>query len=287
MRQITRGKSVNSASALIGGAAAISASMLAVFISATPLSAHASTNVFDDAVFWFRGGKDKDNDTYMQQGEFFDDLHADKNNHANHQMEMSSEYYTGQLNVFRENAVINEEDVVFPALGTNFVKKMQVLHISDAVKSKNYFPFDVKPHGLFARENISNEYTVVSRIRLDDDEHNRVMCLMKIGYDSSKNKGMWLGFASQNANKCRRMAVQCTPNSGGADSVANLNLYVPTNTWVDLAVVVGGGKLRVGIAAPASLASHIASCCTLPMKAVLSVLFPSAYAVCPSLQKNR
>ena len=231
--------------------------MSGVFAACLTFAAHGSTNVFDDAVFWFRGGKDCVTvDGYMQQGEFFDDLHADKNNHANHQMEMSSEYYTGQLNVFRENAVINEEDVVFPALGTNFVKKMQVLHISDAVKSKNYFPFDVKPHGLFSRENISNEYTVVSRIRLDDDTHNRVMCLMKLGYDSSKNKGMWLGFASQNENKCRRIAVQCTPNSGDVDKVSNLSLYVPTNTWVDLAVVVGGGNLRVGIAVPASLDSH-------------------------------
>jgi len=230
--------------------------MSVVFVASLAFAAHGSVNVFDDAVFWFRGGKDINGNGYMQSGEFFDDLHADSNAHPNHQMSMSTSYWTGQLDVFKENAVIKDEDVVFPALGTNFVKKMQVLHISDAVQSKNYFPFDVKPHGLFARENISNEYTIVSRIRLDDDTHNRIMCLMKLGYNSSAKKGMWLGFAAPNANKCRRIAVQRTPNSGGVDSVANLNLYVPTNTWVDLAVVVGGGNLRVGIAVPASLASH-------------------------------
>ena len=227
-----------------------------IFVACLAFAAHGATNVFDDAVFWFRGGKDKNGDGYMQQGEFFDDLHADENDHANHQMTMSSEYYKGVSAAFKGNAVIQKEDVVFPALGTNLVKEMQVLHLSDAVQSNNYFPFDVKPQGLFARESISNEYTVVSRIRLDDDAHNRIICLMKLGYNSSAKKGMWLGFAAQNANKCRRIAVQRTPNSDGADSVSNLNLFVPTNTWVDLAVVVGGGKLRVGIAVPASLSSH-------------------------------
>ena len=37
------------------------------------LAAHGSTNVFNDAVFWFRGGKDLNGDGYMQKGEFFDE----------------------------------------------------------------------------------------------------------------------------------------------------------------------------------------------------------------------
>ena len=236
--------------------------MIGVFAACLALAAQGAPNVFDDAVFWFRGGKDKNGDGYMVPGEFFDDLHADDSSHDNHKMSMSSSRYTGDAVGFRGNAVFQNEQVVFPSLGTSIVKEMQVLHISDDIVTDEeddkqyYFPFDVRPHELFARENISNEYTIVSRIRLDDDTHNRIMCLMKLGYNSSAKKGMWLGFASQNGNKCRRIAVQRTPNSGGVDSVANLNLYVPTNTWVDLAVVVGGGKLRVGIAVPESLSSH-------------------------------
>ena len=234
-------------------------SVSGVFAACLAFAAHGSTNVFNDAVFWFRGGKDLNRDGYIQQGEFFDDLHADGPAHDNHRMSMSTSYYTGISAAFLGNAVLQEEPVVFPALGTNVVKAMQVLKISnirETVANKNYFPFDVNPHSVFQRYNISNEYTVVSRIRLDDDAYNRIMCLMKLGYKSSEKKGMWLGFAPQNANKCRRIAVQRTPNSGGEDSVSNLNLYVPTNTWVDLAVVVGGNNLRVGIAVPASLESH-------------------------------
>lgn len=236
-----------------------------VFVACLAFAAQGSTNVFNDAVFWFRGGKDKNSNTYMERGEFFDDLHADDSTHGNHDMEMSSTHYTGSNNSqFKGNAVIQEEDVVFPALGTNFVKKMQVLHIADATVTAGgkqyFFPFDVKPRELFAGENISNEYTVVSRIRLDYNSNLNNTCLMKLGYDSSQKKGMWLGFGPLNSNLshpgCRRIAAYRTPNSDGVDDIYNFNLYVPTNTWVDLAVAVGNGKLRVGVAVPQSSSSH-------------------------------
>ena len=257
MRQITLKKPGASVSSLGGSARVVFAATFVCLMSAASLSAQGSTNVFNDAVFWFRGGKDLNGDGYMQKGEFFDDLQADDNGHANHQMSMASDQYTGQYNSqFKGNAVIQEEDVVFPALGTNFVKKMQVLHIADDGKSNYYFPFDVKPRELFARENISNEYTVVSRIRLDYNSVLSTTCLMKLGYDSAQKKGIWLGFGALNDKKCRRIAVQRTPNSDGTDSVYNFNLSVPTNTWVDLAVVVGGGRLRVGVAVPHTSEFH-------------------------------
>ena len=237
--------------------------MSGVFVACIAFTVHGATNVFDDAVFWFRGGKDIGGDGYMQKGDFFDDLHANDPTHDNHQMSMSTSYYTGQLEAFKENAVFRDEQVVFPALGTSIVKEMQVLHISDAVVVNNnkqyYFPVDVKPRSVFARYDISNEYTVVSRIRLDDDTYNREVCFLRLGYDDTARQGMWLGFTKQSLSTyagCRRITGRCTPDSSGVDSPFNLDLHVPTNTWVDVAVVVGNGKLRVGIAVPQSLSSH-------------------------------
>ena len=239
--------------------------MIAAFgVALISVAAQCSNSVFDDAVFWFRGGKDKSGDGYMrQQGEFFDDLHANNPNDGNHNMAMSSTSYTGQLDEFKKNAVFQDEQVVFPALGTGVVKGMQVLHISDAVVVNNnkqyYFPFDVKPRSVFASYGISNEYTVVSRIRLDDDTYNREVCFLRLGYDDTARQGMWLGFTKQALSSyagCRRITGRCTPDSSGVDSAFNLDLHVPTNTWVDVAVVVGNGKLRVGIAVPQSLAVH-------------------------------
>jgi len=237
--------------------------MSGVFVACIAFTVHGATNVFDDAVFWFRGGKDIGGDGYMQKGDFFDDLHANAPTHDNHQMSMSTSYYTGQLEPFKENAVFRDEQVVFPALGTSIVKDMQVLHISDAVVVNNnkqyYFPVDVKPRSVFARYDISNEYTVVSRIRLDDDTYNREVCFLRLGYDGTARQGMWLGFTKQSLSTyagCRRITGRCTPDSSGEDSAFNLDLHVPTNTWVDVAVVVGNGKLRVGIAVPQSLSDH-------------------------------
>ena len=37
-----------------------------VFAACLAFAAHGSTNVFNDAVFWFRGGRDLNGDHYMQ-----------------------------------------------------------------------------------------------------------------------------------------------------------------------------------------------------------------------------
>ena len=237
-----------------------SVAMSSVFIACLAFAASGATNVFNDAVFWFRGGKDiVGGDGYMQKGDFFDDLHANDASHDNHKMTMVNY----NIAAFRPNAAFVTERVVFPALGKSVEKNMQVLRLSNsAVKNNgtNYFwPEAVNPRSVFAKNNITCEYTIVSRIRLDEDGLNRDECFLKIGYDSSARQGMWLGFAKLSSSwyaGCRRVAGYCTPSSDGSSSVFQLNLPVPTNTWVDIAVVVGNGKLRVGVAVPESLSSH-------------------------------
>ena len=244
-----------------------SRAMSGVFVACLAFAAHGSANVFDDAVFWFRGGKDINGNGYMQQGEFFDDLHANDAGHANHNMSMSTSYWKGQLDVFKENAVLQEEPVVFPALGTGIVKNMQVLHISSIAyeysSSKTYFfPFDVNPRSVFANNNISNKYTIVCRIKMDEDGRDREECLFKIGYNASAKQGMYLALAKSPASSgvtdigSRYIKGRCTPNSEGDDSSYQFAVRIPTNTWVDVAAVVGDGKLRVGIATPESSENH-------------------------------
>lgn len=45
-----------------------SVAMNIVFATCLAFAAHGAANVFDDAVFWFRGGKDIGGDGYMQIG---------------------------------------------------------------------------------------------------------------------------------------------------------------------------------------------------------------------------
>ena len=232
-----------------------------VFAACLAFAAHGSTNVFNDAVFWFRGGRDLNGDGYMQKGEFFDDLHANDNSHANHQMSMASDQYTGQYNsLFTGNAVLQNEDVVFPALGTNFVKNMQVLHIScDKKGGSYYFPFDVNPYSIFANNSISNEYTIVSRIKIEDDGISREQCLFRIGYDASDKKGLYLALGrikSSDGSWDKYIKGYFTPNSSSASSSHAFTIQIPSNTWVDVAAVVGNGNLRIGVAAPESSSIH-------------------------------
>ena len=92
-----------------------SMTMNSIFVACLAFAAHGATNVFDDAAFWFRGGKDKNGDGYMDYGEFFDDLRATTPNDGNHNMTMSSTLYTGSSAAFKGNAMFGNEQVVFPA----------------------------------------------------------------------------------------------------------------------------------------------------------------------------
>ena len=258
MRQNALKKPVASVSSLGGSARVVFAATCACFMSAASLPAQGSTNVFDDAVFWFRGGKDINNDGYIQQGEFFDDLHANDTRHGNHKMSMSTSYYTGDNAGYKINAAFREEQVSFPALGNSVVENMRVLHISNVKGNSKYFPFVVNPHSIFANNNISNEYTIVSRIKMDENGFDQ--CLFRIGYDGSASNGLYLALAKAitGANEIGSKYIKgyCTPNSASGNSSYQFNIRIPTNTWVDIAAVVGNGRLRIGIAAPESSPNH-------------------------------
>ena len=170
--------------------------------------------------------------------------------------------YTGSYSAFATNAVFRNEQVVFPGLGNQIAKEMRVLHISNVVKSKNYYPFVVNPYSIFKNNNISSEYTIVSRIRMDEDGLGRDECLFRIGYDGSERQGLYLALAKTPSSSgvtdigSRYIKGYCTPDSASNNSSYQFNIRIPTNTWVDLAVVVGNGNLRVGIAAPESSSNH-------------------------------
>ena len=227
------------------------------FVACLAFAAHGATNVFDDAVFWFRGGKDISGDHCMQQGEFFDDLHADDENHANHKMSMVNYLADSNSKAFKENAALVSEQVVFPALGKAVEKKMNVLRLSNKnvrnpSNNKYYFwPEVVNPRSVFDNC-IANEFTIISRMRLDDDGLARTQCVFKVGYKASEKRGMWLAFSElQNSTKTKYIIGRRTPTETGSDaSFRFADLQIPTNTWFDLAVVVGNGKLRIGIALP-------------------------------------
>lgn len=224
----------------------------AFVVAAFVTTAHGYTNVFSDAVFWFRGGKDcVTADGQLERGEFFDDLHADDSSHSNHKMEVTG---------YAENGTFATEPVVFPALGAGVTNDMRVLRISNNSNNvsgtSKWYPLSVNPYSIFSSYGISNEYTVVYRLRLESAT-NRTEWLMKVGYGG--NKGLLLGFKESKGHPdCKGIRGWCTRSETGSNSSFDFSPYIfaPTNTWIDLSVAVGGGEVRVGIAAPSSAATY-------------------------------
>lgn len=207
--------------------------------------ADAATNVFNDAVFWFRGGKDcVTANGMLETGEFFNDLHADDVNHSSHKLTILSD---------PENGEFRTESVVFPALGDSVTQDVQVLHITDVskdVEGTTYrHPLAINARNLFVGNDITSNYTLVARLRLDRLETIDWLCA--IGYWGPGKKGILLGFEDYSSTRahCKRVTVYRTPNASsenGGKSFASL--YVPTNRWFDIGVSVGNGKLRIGLA---------------------------------------
>lgn len=224
---------------------------LVIATAGCAIAAYGSANVFDDAVFWFRGGKDcVTADGQLELGEFFNDLQAHDPSHDSHKCTVYG---------YPENRTFRTEGVVFPALGTACAKQMQVLNISDNKRvsndlaTTNRWPAVVNPYTrIFKNNNISNEYTIVFRLRLDSQSE---MWLFKAGYDGNAKTGLLFGFTKDTSHDgCVYAKGYGTQTSGGSNGGIHFNsVFVPTNTWMDIAVVVGNGKVRVGAAAPSSL----------------------------------
>ena len=207
----------------------------------------ASTNIFNDAVFWFRGGKDGVTaDGKMQTGEFFDALHADDSAHAHHQLPVKG---------YLENAQFVNEDVVFPALGLSVTQNVQVLKIRDVtntVDGTDYrWPLAINARGVIAGNNISKEYTIIARLRLDRLE--TIDWLFAVGYDGGNNRGLLLGFNKISDQEkyphCKRISIYRADSASSTCAGWDFtDLRVETNRWFDLSVTVGDGKVRMGIA---------------------------------------
>ena len=235
----------------------------AVTFALTATGAFGTTNVFNDAVFWFRGGRDADSNGVLDAGEFFNDRQAGNSSHASHSWVTS---WVTKESAYSENAALVSENVVFPALGTGFEKSMKVLRVTDNAHEGLRQPMTLNTYEIFANNNISNEYTIVTRFRLENPETTTNVWLHAIGYkyvgSEEKSYGLLVGFSKGTTRDNTyttpanmRFVKVFGPNSanGGSGTFYQTDLkqlVIATNTWVDMSIVVGGGKVRIGIANP-------------------------------------
>lgn len=225
--------------------------VVAVFGAA---AACAETSVYNDAIWWFRGGRDADGDGIAQAGELFDGLHADDTAHTNH---------TASFTGYEEARKWTTESVQFPS-SRDDLKSAPVLNLplvkkipGDGSVTNLFMPY-AKPFFLMGQ--ITNFYTVVARVRRDwGCATNSTQWLFRFGYAGSARGGLLYGCTGDDVST-NKFPVMYYPKENTNGTTVALQEWratgvtlPPPGVWYDLSVVVSGNTIRVGIARPATL----------------------------------
>lgn len=216
-------------------------------------AAAAYGDIYDDAIFWFRGGTNVTaNGRTAVKGDLFDSIHANDPPHKNH---------TAAFFGYEDCRVLRYEDVQFPC-NRDDRKSVPVLHlplgmkVSNGGATTNLFMVGASAHFLYGQ--ISNEYTVVMRLRRDAGyATNSSAWVTRFGY-SGATGGILFGFMhDRNNNELVYPSMYCS-GTNTSTGVTGLQEFwfrslpmPPTNKWFDISLAVSGSVVRVGLARPA------------------------------------
>ena len=212
------------------------------------LATTAYGDVYDDAIFWFRGGTNVTaNGRTAVKGDLFDSIHANDPSHKNH---------TASIWGYEDCRVLRYEDVQFPC-NRDDRKSVPVLHLSCKTNTAV-----VGGVASFLNGQITNFYTMVARLRYElGVATNSNSWLARLGY-GGKTGGVLFGFMHESGITDNiHPAIYC-PGTNTSAHTSQLNefrfrnLRIPTNGWFDVSLVVSGGVVRVGIARPTTMYSR-------------------------------
>ena len=193
-------------------------------------AACAFGGVYDDCVYLFEGGLDANGNGYAATGEIRDELHANPS-HANNQ---------GTVYGYADGTIFRNEPVPYQSAGLS-TQNVQCLYLPQPRKingsTTNFYPTTIRMPFL-ADACPTNIYTGVFRVRLDHDPlANAGGWLMNFGYTKNTGgQGMLFGFSWNASSNAYTMTSHATGSSGKSWGVAD----IPTNMWMDVAVVVTG-----------------------------------------------
>ena len=191
--------------------------------------------VYDDCVYLFEGGLDADGNGLFSTGEIRDELHANPS-HANNGAVVSG---------YSDCAIFLNEPVPDQSAGIS-TQNVQCLYMPQTVKvsgtTTNYFPvWYAMP---FLRDHCTtNVYSAVFRVRADYDPLSKGGWMMNFGYTKNNiatGQGWLLGLIWDKNAQAFRLNSHAPGSSGKSWGDAN----IPTNTWIDIGVVVTGNVVR-------------------------------------------
>jgi len=225
------------------------------------LVATAYGDVYDDAIFWFRGGTNVTaNGRTAVKGDLFDSIHANDPSHKNH---------TASIWGYEDCRVLRYEDVQFPC-NRDDRKSVPVLHLSCKTNTAvvggvtTNMLFMPAADASFLNGQITTVYTMVARLRCDPGIFtNSSAWFARLGYGGATG-GILYGFMHSRTagqNDCVYPVIYCPGinTSSGATQLYEFwftNLRIPSNSWFDVSLVVSGGVVRAGIARPTTMYSR-------------------------------
>ena len=198
--------------------------------------------VYDDCAWWFRGGRDADSSGTLATGEFYDEIHASDPAAAAH-----------------ANAAVT---------GTLTYRNEPVRRACDALSATNMVPVVYIPqNGSTATAYVSTSslmnnvldghfdaYTLLFRVRRERNTNaNAVQTFALVGYSSYYNIGGLLRFVGDDDSADGKHIVYYINKTYWSQHFNTLK--IPADEWVDIAVVVSGTKVRIGVAQPTASSS--------------------------------
>ena len=213
-----------------------------VLAVASLATAPAVGGVYDDCAWWFRGGSDADSSGTLTTGEFYDEIHASDPDAAAH-----------------ANAVVS---------GTLTCRDEPVRRACDALSATNTVPVVYIPqNGSTATayvntSSIMNQvldghfdaYTLLFRVRRErNSTADATQTFGLVGYSSHYGTGGLLRFAGNDDTENDKHIVYYINKTYWSQHYNTLK--IPADEWVDIAVVVSGTKVRIGVARPTASSS--------------------------------
>ena len=220
---------------LVGRALAIAALAVAAWC--------AHGDVWQDCTAWYMGGTDKDNDGVFENGELTDIRHA---------AIADSPTHGGGVRTNNPGASNRVETVVSATSGRTFPNQ-RVIYLAQ-IPGKNSEGVDgvMEQSVKLPFAATTNEYTVLARLRMDENQFapKGYIHLIDLGYDGHPDNRQ--SFYVRYYPETEKFGIVCN----GANSITTFDS--PTNdicrtlreTWVELAVTMNKGTMRLGVRAP-------------------------------------
>ena len=225
-------KTTTAKSKLMGGVIAVAS------LAAMP----AAGGVYDDCAWWFRSGRDADSSGTLTTGEFYDEIHASDPAATAH-----------------ANAVVS---------GTLTCRDEPVRRACDALSATNTVPVVYIPqNGSTATAYVNTSslmnqvldghfdaYTLLFRVRRErNSTADATQTFGLVGYSSHYGTGGLLRFAGDDDSEEGKHIVYYINKTYWSQHYTTLK--IPADEWVDIAVVVSGTKVRIGVARPTASSS--------------------------------